>query len=240
MVRVLDQLTHVLKHRLEFRLGRLFRFLGSGFVDLIDPIGLYSSDQAPFATPPFYFNPHVIRQTPRSKHPHRVVARQISSPANHFLALHWHRSAIDPDLGADSMRIRRDPFQSHAHSRRAALVAIKAGRPVEIVHHDVQISIVIQIGQTHALGNSRRIESPLRACIFKTQITQVPECQIFSGQAGKHLPRVELLQGRELLRGFGGFNLAEGVQVHVVTLEAVRHQKVFISIEVNIQENRGP
>ena len=209
-----------------------------GLVHFVNPVGLHLVHDAPVPSPPFHFEPHVVGRTSCGKYSHRVIARQIPPPADHLLALHRHRTAVEPDLGADPVCIRGQSFQSHRHPRRAALVAVNSGRTIQIVHHHIQVPVIVQIGQTHPLGDFGRIEPPIH--LLEAQPAKIAERQVCRGQSGKQFPQAQLFDGTELPRGFGGFDLAEGVQVHVVTLEAVGDQQILIAVQVHIEKDAGP
>src|SRR5438874_12938206 len=101
---MMNQLAHIFKDGLPFSLGRFVctRSLRLGtrwffrrhLVYLIEPIGLYRIDDAPFAAPPSHFDAHQARHAPRRKHPHRVVTGMVTPPADHLLAPRRHRPSV--------------------------------------------------------------------------------------------------------------------------------------------------
>src|ERR1043166_340215 len=147
-------------------------------LDLVNPVGSPPFDHAPLAAPPAHLQSHRVALAPRSKHPHRIVARQIPPSADHLLALHPHRSPIQPDLRPDPSRVRPQTPQPHRHARRVALVAIHPRSPVQIVHHHVQVPVPVQITQTHPVRYALGVKSPFVAHIFKRQIASIAKSHI--------------------------------------------------------------
>src|SRR5229473_7265182 len=126
-----DLLADVFKPWFRFRFGFGRSRLRPRFVDLIEPVGFDPADYAPQAVAPAHFDAHLIGQTAGGKDPHGVVAGQIAAPADHFLALHRHRPAVEPELGPDAPGVGRPALQTHRHARADPVVAIDPGHPVE-------------------------------------------------------------------------------------------------------------
>ena len=98
--------------------------LRSRLINLINPIGPCPVDHAPLAAPPHHLDPHPIAHAPCRKHTHRIIAGQIPPAADHFLALHRHGSAIQPDPGPDPTSVCSLSLQPHCDPRLGPFVSI--------------------------------------------------------------------------------------------------------------------
>ena len=87
---------------------------------------------------------------------------KITSAANHLLRLR-DRSAEDFDLRADAARIRRLAFKPNGDARSGRVVAIDSDGAIEVIHDHIEIAVVVQIGQSHAVRQRRPGQSP-RLC----------------------------------------------------------------------------
>ena len=248
VVHVVNQAAHVLEHGLLvvgcwlFDVGCSMFDVGFDlrprFVNLINPIGLHPIDNAPFPTPPLYLDPHLVGQVPRRKYPHGIVTRQISSAADHLLALHRGGASIKPYLRANPACVGRLPFQPHRHPRRRALVSINSRRRVQVVDDHVQIAVVVQIGERHSLRNTHRIETPLPPRLSESQVVQVAKGQLFCVQAGEPAQIPEAVFAAFPLPHLG--KLAQRIGVLHVVMMPGRHQQILIAVQVNIQKQRAP
>ena len=177
MMAVLQPLADVFKHRPRFEVrGSRFEVRGClGFVNLVNPIRSHPIDHTPLPVAPPHFNAHRIGQTPRGKHPHRIITAQVSAPADHLLALHRNRPAVEPNPGPDTLRVGRLTLQPYRHTRRRGLIPIHPGHRVEIIHHDIQVAVPVQVRQRHSSGVARGVKAPRGAHFFKGQIPSVME-----------------------------------------------------------------
>src|SRR2546426_9473 len=82
-------------------------------------------------------------------------------------------TSMNQGSGADTLDIWRHSAQAHRDTRRAALVSIKQGGRIQAIDDDIQISIIIQIGQRHPLGDLAGVETPALANFFESQVAQI-------------------------------------------------------------------
>ena len=122
----------------------------------------------------------------------------------------------------------------------AGVVPQQRGRGVEIINHDIEITIAIEIGQGHAQRNGRKIEAPVRAAFGEGQVPFVPKSQVRRTQLRKHLSQVKLFQGGEFSLAPAFLDLVQDVDVHVVPLKTSRDEQVLVAIQIHIQEDRCP
>ena len=153
----------------------------------INPIGLDVGNRALIAVAPPHFQPDwlssigVLREDA-----HGLVSRQITPATDHLLALRY-RTAHEPEPGPDPSCVRRQPLQTDRDSARRGVIAIQTGHCIEIVHHYVQIPVVVQVSQRHPIGNSGLIEAPLTTHWFKGSIAPIAKRGFLRPRVGPEL-----------------------------------------------------
>ena len=168
-------LTDIFEIGFDLRHGRIgFHRTGSRLVNLVNPVGLYIMNNALPAAAPGHFEGHVLALASR-KHAQGIRTGQIEAAAGHFLALHRHGPAQQFDLPADPLRVGRQTLQPHGNARRGAMVVVHAGGAAEVVQHDIQASVVVQISDGDAVVQRRLIESPGRPDILEFQVSKIME-----------------------------------------------------------------
>ena len=235
-----DLLADVFKPGLDLQLGFRRSRLRPRFVDLIEPVGLDPADHAPQAVAPAHFQAHLIGQTAGGKDPHGVVAGQIAAPADHFLALHRHRAPVEPELGPDAPGVGRPALQTHRHARGNPLVAIDPRRPIEIVDHQVQVPVPVQVRQGHAVRDGARVEAPGLADLLERQVSPIPKRHLRNFEAAVHLPQIELFERREFFRRPDLLAAPGHIRIHRVEFVAGSDQQILVAIQIDIEENRRP
>ena len=134
------------------------------------------------------------------------------------------------------MPIGPTPLESNDHPGCHSIVAIQLGRSIEAVHHHVQISVAIQIGQGHPVRHLGRGESPGLAGGLKSSGSEVSKRRV----RGPPL-RIELSVAADLLgcplapvKGLGS------VLVEHILVEPIGDEQVFVPIQVHVDEGRTP
>ena len=115
---------------------------------------------------------------------------------------------------------------------------INRGRRVQVVEHQIDVAVVVQIAGGHAVGNPLEIKLPVGTGRLELTIAPVAEGRIARAPA-----RVQLHGTLELILGqaaTGVLDLRMAVLIHHVEFEAVGEQQVFVTVEVHIEEQGGP
>ena len=58
-------------------------------------------------------------------------------------------------------------------ARGRGVVAVNQGRSVEAVDDDVEVAVIVEIGQGHPVTNIGRVEIPIGAAVFEGQVAAV-------------------------------------------------------------------
>ena len=173
MVPVRQHLTDILEKRPRLRhRRRTFRRPGPRFVNLVNPVGLHVPHHALLPAAPRHFKRHALAPA-RREDAQRVRPGKIKAPAGRFLALHGKGAAQQLDFPADALGVGRPALQAHGHARGGAAVVIHAGDTAQVVHHNVQAAVIVQISQGDPIVQRRLIQSPLRPDLFEFQIAQI-------------------------------------------------------------------
>ena len=134
------------------------------------------------------------------------------------------------------MPIGPTPLKSNDHPRCHSIVAIQLGRSIEAVHHHVQISVAIQIGQGHPVRHLSCGESPGLAGGLKPSGPEVSKRRV----RGPPL-RIELSVAAHLLGGpLAPVKGLGSVLVEHILVESIGDEQVFVPIQVHVDEGRTP
>ena len=234
-----ERVAHILEHRC--RLGRRGGCGGADgrrCVDLVDAVRLDAVDDALAAVAPGHLDPQRRRRGPRSREDaHGLVAREVPAAGDHLLRLGL-RAAGQPDARADALGIGRLAAQAHLDTATGGVVAIEAGGFVEVVHHEVEVAVVVEVAERHAVRDAFVGESPAFARRLERAVGLVPEDTVLRAPTRMHLHRALELRVGEAPAA--ALDLVAAVLVHHVELEAVREEQVLVSVEVHVEEDRGP
>lgn len=128
------------------RLGRLSHF--------IDPIALNAFDGGFATTAPTHLESSArIGPSVPSEDSQGLIGRQITAACDHFLRLSKSgRHQRDPR--ADTLRVGSLSPQPDRHPGTRTRVLINRRGGVEVVEHQIEVSVVVQIPRGHAVGNS--------------------------------------------------------------------------------------
>src|SRR2546428_2084187 len=170
---VSEQSARILKQRLNdwFRLAR--RRFGAAFIDLINTVRFGVRDDTLSSIPPGNFDGKSVAQAPSREYAQSLVAGEVAASAKHLLNLNWNRPAKYFDPGTNPKYVGSFSSQADRDARRGRIVSVNQGRTVQTVYHDVQIAIVVQVGQRHALGDFTGVEPPTVADILEGPIRSV-------------------------------------------------------------------
>ena len=156
-----------------------------------------------------------------------MIAGQITPAADHLLRLR-HRAAHQLDPRSDAFRVRQQTFQAHRDASRARLVAIEARRLIEIVHHQIQVAVVVKISLRHAERNALMIESPLLAGWLKHSVPSIAKRRILRSPVRMKLHLAFQLRFSEAPPSL--LDLIAAVLIHHIELKPVRDQQIFVTI----------
>src|ERR1041385_3397483 len=99
------------------------------------------------------FQAHDVRHRAGREYPHSVVTRKVTSAGDNLLALARHGAAVEGYFRADPLRVRRETLEPNGHSRRGSLIPKDASFTVEVVDDEIQVTIIVEIGEGNALRN---------------------------------------------------------------------------------------
>src|ERR1051325_12238389 len=102
------------------------------------------------AVSPNDFDLEMVGHRAGRENAHRVIAGEVAPAADHFLALR-DRAACDFYLSADSACVRRFAFQADGKAWRGGIVAIDTGAGIQIVDDDIEVAVIVQVRESHAV-----------------------------------------------------------------------------------------
>ena len=171
---------------------------------------------------------------------HRVIPGQVASSGDHLLGLDRKPLGRDPDLGSDAPRIAPGPAESYGQTGRGGLVAVELGRSIQRVEHQIEVAIAVEVGRSHALLDSRGIESPGLGDILEGEVSPIAEGRVGGVEPREQTPHLQqFTRARASPRPLG---LGPGGDIHIehVHLVTIGDQQVFVTVQIDIHEHRGP
>ena len=204
--------------------------------NLIEAVGPGVGDGAAATAAPSHINAQPVCEAAGRKDALGLVAGQISAAAHHLLAL-GDRSAADRDAGADAGRVGWPAFEPHRHARGGRFVAVNPERAVEVVDDEVQVPIIVQVGQGHAVSDADLVKAPGRAALRERQVAAIAEGQFRLPERRQHEQFPGNLRG-----GIGSLGRDARLGIAILGVEHVTGagQHVLEAIEVHIQEEDRP
>ena len=164
--------------------------------------------------------------------------------------LHGHRvgstTPSEAEHRPEGLSVGSLSLQEHRHPPALSLIAIHPGRRIEVIHHHVQITVVVEIAQGQAVANPVEIKPPGSTGIFHDwQAIHARGTTVAEGPQRNGQPREPLTLPEEL--GIGpqpgppvGFQLLGNVEVSRTAFLAGGHQQVRKTIQVHIEKRGGP
>ena len=207
-----------------------------GLVDLVDAVRHHVVHDGLLAAAPDDLDGEPLGRA-RGEDAHRIVARAIAAACHHLLRLR-DRAAEDLDLRADAAGVAAGAFQAHRDARRGRVVAEDTCRRVETVDDDIEVAVVVEVGQRHALRHARGVETPRGAGVFEGQVAAVAERHA-RHLASRHAPEeLEALLRRPPRAGAA--DLGHHVRVLDVMVAAVGDEQVLPAVQVHVEEGGAP
>ena len=216
------------------------RRLRGSFVEFEQMICRSIGDEALPSVSPGDVDRQPVGCTSGGKSPHKIIAGKVTPAADDFLALRGKAGREHADLRAHAPCVGRLTAQTDGNARARRIVTAQQWGVVEAIDHDVEVAVVVEIGQSHSVGNPARMETPPRAGFLERQVTPVAESDVRRVETREALAQAKLLRGRHgplLLRRF---DFTGDVSVLGVTPMAGGDEQVFVSVEVNVEEHRTP
>src|SRR6185295_8468623 len=96
-----------------------------------------------------------------------IITGQITTPANELLALGRQVRRHHTNSSSNASRVRGLAVEPNSNSRSSRNVFINQRSSVEAVDRYIEVSIVIEIGQRHALRNRWRIKTPMTPALLE-------------------------------------------------------------------------
>ena len=193
-----------------------------------------------------------------------LVATEVASPRDHVLGLFLRERRGgggdgDGDPGSDRPGIAAAAAETDADPGGDGLVPVDPGAFEEIVHHDVEIPVVVQVRERGALGDADRGESPFRGPVEEDRdhragggtggrqgLPDPLRGLVVEEGIGRGEPRQLAVQSQDVGRrqgpspGLRRSHPLRGIAVLVVPQLAVGHQDVLEPVEIDIEEDRSP
>src|SRR3954468_16062724 len=233
-----DCVADVFKQRGPFWLHRYRREQSGGFVDFVNAIHESFFDDGALAAAPIDFDVQVLRGA-GGEDAHGVIARKITAARNDFLTLP-RGAAANFYFGANAASVKSGAFQAYGDARRGGVVAINPGRFVQVVDDEIEVAVVVEIRESHAVGNARRIKAPRGSDLFESEITAVAESQFRRGEAREKFFETKTFDPAQPLARFSGFDRVDEILVKRVGGKAGGDEQVFIPVEIDIEKKRCP
>ncbi len=176
-----------------------------------------------------------------------IVHARLESARGHQLLEERVGSAPERDLGPDRESVGALSLELHLQiagvRQRARVVAIDRGFLVDVVHHEVQRPVAVQVAIRGTIGESRRIQSPGRASVREGQITPIPERVVRQLRRAHDLD--ESHEVDPLPFGRGHHRLISGQKRDValrghVPQDAVRDVDILVTVQIVVRDQRAP
>ena len=169
----------------------------------------------------------------RRKHNFAAVAAQVAATGNN-LPCRCSTLPHQPNFAAHATR------QANLNARLLRSVTVERGRLVEVVGHEVQIAIVVEVRHPKTIRNPIMRKPEFLANIRKSQPALVTEQQVWRVVAWLKL--LHLIQGTGVPapRLLGRLDPHARVHVHRVERKSVGHQHVVVAVKVGIEKADVP
>src|SRR5205823_13548290 len=148
---------------------------------------------------PGHFNGHAVRLVAGGEGPHKSIAREVTAAADDFLALCGQAWGEHADPGAHAACVWRPPAKADGDARARRIVAAQQRRVVEAVDNDIEVAVIVEVGQGHAVRDSARIEAPGCPDLLEGQVTAIAKGDVWSIEAQEAFAQAQLLQRRHRL-----------------------------------------
>ncbi len=89
-------------------------------------------------------------------------------------------------LCTDAASVRGQTLQADLNAGSGALIPINAHVVIETIHHDVQITVIIQVSQGHPMAHALIVEAPGRSRFLEVEIALISKCHAWQLQLGIH------------------------------------------------------
>jgi hypothetical protein len=163
----------------------------------------------------------------------RFIRGEVASAGDDFLGLN-HGAAEQADSGSDAAGVGRKAAQAYGHAWCGGIVAKHEGGVVQPVHHDVEVAVVVEVAEGHALGDAGGAESPGGGDVGEREVTAIAE-----GNRRLAERRV-VTECRCGPRVRGAIHGVLGVQIKHVMGVAGGKEDIFEAIEIDVQKGDIP
>ena len=169
----------------------------------------------------------------RRKHNFAAVAAQVAATGNN-LPRRCSTLPHQPNFAAHAA------LQANLNARLLRSVTIERGRLVEVVGHEIEIAIVVEVRHPKTIRNPIVSKPEFLANIRKAQPALVTEQHIRRVVA--RLKLLHLVQGAGVLapRLLRRLDPQARVHVHRVERKSVGHQHVVVAVEIGIEKTDVP
>ena len=155
--------------------------------DLVLPVRMHTRENRPLTVAPenFYGERVGAGGGERIK---RIRAREIEPADRDFLLLHGKLPRQNLNLRAHGLGIQRRSQESNRHSPRGRVVPKHAGRAVETVRDDIQITVAVEICCGHAVRyRGFRCKAPFLSDFSEGDVAVVVESDVLQRELWKQL-----------------------------------------------------
>src|SRR5205085_3820362 len=155
-----------------------------GFSDFVNAVGPRVFDDRSTAAAPGNLNRQIV--SARREDARGFIARQVTATADDFLSLrNWPTEHFN--FRADAPGVWSLALQTHGDTRSRGVIVINCGRGIQVVHDDIEIAIVVEVSQSHAVGNAAKVDSPLGAGFLEGEIVAIVEGEVGGRESWKFL-----------------------------------------------------
>ena len=91
-----------------------------------------------------------------------MIAADVTPAGYHFLCLlPLAKRAVHADARAGSLSVFAIAHQAHGNARGGSVVAVDQCRPLEAVYNGIEITVIVEVSERHAVAVMLVVKSPL-------------------------------------------------------------------------------
>jgi hypothetical protein len=149
-------------------------------------------------------------------------------------------SAEEGNQGAHASGIAGFALESDGDPRGEGGVFVNAGEAIEVVDHDIEIAVVVEVAEGNPLGHFVGGEAPVVADILEGEVAPVAEGDVRRIESVEHGAEPQLFEFREALLVFQHLGAVGDIDVHHVAFVAGGENDVFVAVEIDVDQDRAP
>lgn len=211
--------------------------LGPGFMDFVEALRPDSGDAGVAAGAPEHLD-FEMGGGAGGEGDLGLVGRQVTGAGPDFLFLDGDGTALESHSGAEALGVGGNTAETDGDPGCGGVVAVDEGTVVPGIGDEVEVAVVVEIGEGHAMGDAEGVEAPGLGMVGEAEISEVAPGGVGRGEGWV----VEEDVAGGLLGAPGRFVGTPGVDIEIVEIVGmpVGDQEILEAVEIHIEEDRRP